>query len=319
MLLDEISRTQDFLELKKERSKNVFPKALLLISKDGNYLQEFAKAVAMLIFDGEMNFQSENSVKILADSHPDLKVYPTKDKLMVADSEEIGDESFVKPIFSDKKVFIINNFDNSMESAQNKLLKVLEEPSKNVYLILTCTNPNLVLPTIRSRCNKLELARLNDQQIDRLLPKLDDKTKALVLACSDGQVGKALAIAKMRNFDNLCAAAVNVFTQMKNSKQVLKFSKELMFFKENMTLLLDMLAITLEDLIKIKSNQISLVKLTPFLDELKACQGDYTVRALCQIAPLLDKVAMEKSFNVNATLTIENLLLNILEVKYICR
>lgn len=319
MLLDEILKTKDFQDLKKERNKNAFPKALLLISKDSAYLAEFAKAVAMLVMDGEMDLDSENCKKILAGSHPDLKFYPTKDKLMVADSEEIGEESFVKPIFSDKKVFIINNFESSMESAQNKLLKVLEEPTKNVYLILTCTNPNLVLPTIRSRCNKVELAKLNDGQVEALLPKLDDNAKALVLACSDGQVGKALKLAKMKNFEALCTSAVGVFTQMKNSKHVLRFSKELLSYKEDISLLLDIFALAIEDLIKIKSNQLSLIRLAPYLDELKGCQGDYTVRALCQIAPLIDKVAMEKSYNVNVTVSLENLLLNILEVKYLCK
>ena len=319
MLIDEIVKSQDFANLKKEMSKGAFPKSLLLILKDGAYSTEFAKTVAMLIFDGEINLKSENSTKVLAGSHPDLKIYPTKDKLMAADSEEIGDESHIKPIFSDKKVFIINNFDQSMESAQNKLLKTFEEPSKNAYFILTCTNLNLVLPTIRSRCNKIELGKLEDGALVKLLPKLDERKMALVLACSEGRVGKALEFAKMKNFDQLCHTCVSIFTQMKNSKQVLKFSKDLNAIKGNFELILDIFSLICEDLLKLKSGKEELVRLTPFLQDLKSCQGDYTVRALCQIAPLVDKVAEEKNYNVNLTLAIENLLLNILEVKYLCK
>lgn len=319
MLFEYIVQSKDFLNLKREMDRNSFPKSLMLISKDSTYVRQFAKAVSMLIFDGKINLKSESSNKVIVESHPDLKIYPTKDKLIVADSEQIVEESHIKPIFSNKKIFIINSFDLATESAQNKLLKVLEEPSRNVYLILTCSNPHLVLPTIRSRCNKIELGKIVDEEIVKLLPKLSDEDVALVLACSDAQVGKALELAKMKNFSNFCQSCVSVFTQMKTSKQVLKFSRELCSFKADFTLMLEILTLICEDLIKLKSGEYKILKLTPFADLLKSCQSDYTVRALCQIAYLIEKVAEEKEFNINLTLALENLLLNILEVKYLCK
>ncbi len=315
MLVDEILKTEDFKAL--EREIHDFPKSLMLIGKDEIYLKEFAKLTALLIMDEGINFESENAKKVLAGTHPDLKSYPIKEKLLVSDSEEIGDESFVKPIFASRKVFIINNIDNSMESAQNKLLKVLEEPSRNVYLILTCTNTSLVLPTIKSRCNKVELKKLSDELVEHILGKVENKE--LILACCDGQIGKAQSLNKMKNFDTLCQDCLSVFTKMKNSKQVLEYSKKLLSYKSEIQLILDIFTLIVEDLIKIKGGKSELVKLRPFMDDLNAVLGDYTLRALCEIAGLIDKVNKEKQFNVNMTLGMENLLLNILEVKYICR
>ncbi len=315
MLIDEIRKTEDFIALQREI--DAFPKSLMLIGKDQLYLNEFAKAVALLIMDKGVDYDSENSKKVLAGTHPDLKVYPIKDKLLVADSEEIGEESFIKPIFADRKVFIINNIDNSMESAQNKLLKVLEEPSKNVYLILTCTNTNLVLPTIKSRCNKVELKRLNDDCIERMVDKVEDK--ALVIACSEGQIGRAQTLSKMKDFTLLCTDCLSIFTKMKNSKQVLEYSKKLLSYKNEGQLILELFTLIVEDLIKIKGGKEELVKLLPLKSELENVAGDYTIRALCEIAGLINNVNKEKQFNVNFTLALENLLLNILEVKYICR
>ncbi len=319
MLIDVILQTEDFKLLEKEQEKGAFPKALLLCGKDKLYLHEFAKAVSMLILDGRIDTESVNAKKIMIDAHPDIKNYPLKDKLLVSDSEEIVEESFIKPIFADKKVFVIHDIDNSMDSAQNKLLKVVEEPSHNVYMILTCTNPSLVLPTIRSRCNKVELKRLSDEKAESLLPKMEDSVRALVLAVADGQIGKAQALSKMKDFEDLCQDCLSVFTKMKSSKQVLTFSKKLFAYKDQFSLILDIFSLIVEDLLKIKSGHKDIAKLTPFIGELVGANGDYTVRALCEIASLLDKVAREKMYNVNMTLAIENLLLNILEVKYICR
>ncbi len=319
MIIDEIFQTEDFKTLVKEKEKNTFPKALLLISKDNLYLQEFAKAVAMLILDEKVDINGENCKKVLADSHPDVKFYPIKDKLLVSDSQEIVEESFIKPIFANKKVFIIKDISNSMEAAQNKLLKVVEEPSNNVYMILTCTNPDLVLPTIRSRCNKITLAKLSLEQTIKLLPKVENSKLNLVLAVADGQIGKANELARLKNFEVLCDDALSIFTKMKTSKQVLVYSKKLLAYKDNITLILQVLALCVEDLLKIKSGNKDLARLQPFVSELSKVSEEYTVRALCEISALVDKASKEKQYSVNMVLVIENLLLNILEVKYICR
>ena len=71
----------------------------------------------------------------------DIKVYPkNNEKLLVADSNEIVAESFIKAVNLPYKVFIINNVDASTEEAQNKLLKILEEPPENVYFLLGATS-----------------------------------------------------------------------------------------------------------------------------------------------------------------------------------
>lgn len=316
MIIEAIKQTEKFQMLSLEKKKGSFPKALMLIGKDSFYLQEFARAVAILLLDDSMSLDGENAQKVLASSHPDVKEYPLKDKLLVSDSEEIVLESFVKPIFADKKIFIINNIDNSMEVAQNKLLKVLEEPSKNVYMILTCTSENLVLPTIRSRCNKLEIGRLDDRIIASVLPKLEEEEKKLVLAVAEGQVGKAVSYAKMKNFSLLVRDCVEVFTKMKSSKDVLSHSKKLFSYKDQTALILQVFALVVEDLIKIKSH---IKPSMPFEKEYENVSDQFTMRALCEIVLLLEKVAKERQYNVNMTIVIENLLLNILEVKYLCK
>jgi len=54
-----------------------------------------------------------------------------------------------------RKVYIILNCENATISAQNSMLKFLEEPTEGVTAILTCDNINRLLPTIVSRCTTI--------------------------------------------------------------------------------------------------------------------------------------------------------------------
>ena len=98
-----IRNSNDFQFLKKEIESGNISKSILLLSKDSTYSFEFAKILACEIFSNGKG-EDENYLKVKADAHPDLKIYPTKDKLVVADSQEIVMESYIKPIFSDKKI-----------------------------------------------------------------------------------------------------------------------------------------------------------------------------------------------------------------------
>lgn len=314
-----IHQLPSFLSLQQECKNNMLAKSILLEGQDKLFLHAYAKELAKLILDNNICGECEHCQKVAINAHPDVKTYPLKDKLLVSDSQEIVLESFVKPVFADKKVFIIRDIDNSMESAQNKLLKVLEEPSQNVYFILTCTSPQQVLPTIRSRCSKQTIGKLQNDQMEMLLPNDATANREIVLAVSEGNIGKAQKLARMKSFKNLCDDAVSILTKLKNSKQVLSFSKTLQTHKESYDLILEVIAKAIEDLVKIKSGKKDLVLLQAYLEELTSVSGEYSVRSLCEIARLLDHTMQEKLANVNMLLALENLLMNILEVKYLCK
>lgn len=314
-MTDIISQAKDYGLICQEIAKGTLAKAVLIISKDSVYGYEFAKMVAISLLNNGQQLKNENFTRVEIGSHPDVKTYPQKDKLLVSDSEEIVLESYALPVLADKKIFIIKDFDNSMEAAQNKLLKILEEPPHNVYFILTCSNSNLVLPTIRSRCNKYELAKLSQELIAKYV-QVDNA--ALITSLSDGYIGRAEFLSKFKNLQHLFDSTVSVLAKMKTSKQVLLFSKNLLMYKDNFSLLIEILSLALEDLLILKSGG-SNVRLQTVKQDLINVQGEYSIRAICEIQSLLDKAVKEQSYNGNVTLIIENLLLNILEVKFICK
>ncbi len=68
------------------------------------------------------------------------------------EADEIQSRFSVTAAEGGVKVYIIDHMENSSDSAQNSLLKFLEEPAGDVYAILTADHAEGILPTIRSRC-----------------------------------------------------------------------------------------------------------------------------------------------------------------------
>ncbi|HSQ97692.1 MAG TPA: AAA family ATPase [Rickettsiales bacterium] len=100
--------------------------------------------------------------------HPDLLVIEKEvdsktsklDKeIKVASARKIIDFMSLAPFISKNKVIIIDAIDEMNISAQNAILKSLEEPNKNTYIFLICHNINNILDTINSRCKKINIQK----------------------------------------------------------------------------------------------------------------------------------------------------------------
>lgn len=98
------------------------------------------------------------------------------------------------------RVAVVDAADDLNANAANALLKVLEEPPENGYLILVAHAPGRLLPTIRSRCRRLMLAPLDPHTVRRALavlpPAASMPAEALDAAAgrSEGSVGRALQL-----------------------------------------------------------------------------------------------------------------------------
>ena len=102
----------------------------------------------------------------------------------------------LQPLEGVWRVFIINGADQLSHEAANRLLKTLEEPPSHVLLVLLAVEERFLLPTILSRCQRLDLACLPFRQIEDALVEAHGITaeKARLLAhLSGGAIGWALA------------------------------------------------------------------------------------------------------------------------------
>lgn len=73
-----------------------------------------------------------------------------------------------------KQVFVILSAEQSSQPAQNALLKILEEPPENIQIVLTSSQPKRLLPTIHSRCKKINLSL--PEKLEKAQKELDTET-----------------------------------------------------------------------------------------------------------------------------------------------
>ena len=176
MSIVEVIKNQNFFKKLEEKfHNNKFSNSVMFFCEDENTSEVVLLLVALMLNYPTYQLFDEKSAqyqKILKDADLDVKVYPkNKEKLLVSDSNEIVEETFVKPVNRENKIFIIKNIDKSTEQAQNKLLKVLEEPPKNVHFVLCISNMANTLATLRSRAYTLQLRPLTVREVKEILDK----------------------------------------------------------------------------------------------------------------------------------------------------
>ncbi len=91
-------------------------------------------------------------------SHPDVHFVETEsDKKMISVDQirMLVEEATMRPYEGRTKVFVIDPADGLSPSGSNSLLKTLEEPSRDTEFLLITRSPDLLLPTIRSRCQMI--------------------------------------------------------------------------------------------------------------------------------------------------------------------
>ncbi len=198
-----IKTTRAYALVKNEQQRNVLGHAYLLVLDDEQNLRVALKTFAKLFFDCDQPVSDmQNRIARLIDNETfcDCLFFP-KDakKFVVEDVDAITEESTLKPVEGDQKIFVIDNFALSTPAAQNKLLKLLEEPPKGVRFLIGTTSAHPVLATVLSRVKVLEIPPFAENDLlTALQNEHGDKytldVYALCAAMSGGSLGTAQAM-----------------------------------------------------------------------------------------------------------------------------
>ncbi|MGZ4799493.1 MAG: DNA polymerase III subunit gamma/tau [Acidimicrobiia bacterium] len=123
--------------------------------------------------DGEPDGVCENCVAIAAGSFNDLvEMDAASNNGVDAIRDLVERVSLGIGATSKVKVYLVDEVHMLSNAASNALLKTLEEPPGHVVFVLATTNPEKVLPTIRSRTQHFELTLLSMDEITGLLASL---------------------------------------------------------------------------------------------------------------------------------------------------
>lgn len=150
-------------------------------------------------------------VKLIdAGSHPDMRLLERLPRergeglarnITVAQIRELGEFLGLTSALSPWRVVVIDSVDDLEPSAANALLKMLEEPPANTIFFLVSHAPGRLLPTIRSRCRRLDFQSLDDDAMTSILeahaPGLGPSERDRIIAMAEGSAGRALAFAEL--------------------------------------------------------------------------------------------------------------------------
>jgi DNA polymerase-3 subunit delta' len=145
-----------------------------------------------------------------AGSHPDMrrlerlvneKTGNLARNISVDQVRELGEFMSLTAALSPWRVAVIDTVDELETSGANALLKILEEPPANTLFFLVSHAPGRLLPTIRSRCRRLDFQRLEDDAMTSVLeaqaPDVSAAERQRIIAMSFGSAGRALAFTEL--------------------------------------------------------------------------------------------------------------------------
>jgi DNA polymerase-3 subunit gamma/tau len=147
-----------------------------------------AKAVNCLVSPGANPCgRCEACQGIAAGGDVDVLEIDAASNRKVEEVEPLIDSARYLPQRSPKKVFIVDEAHMLSKHAWNALLKTLEEPPPHVLFIFATTEPEKVLPTVRSRCQCFDFRSIGAADIERKLKRIAD-AEGLVL--EEGVLGE---------------------------------------------------------------------------------------------------------------------------------
>lgn len=283
----------------------------------GKKLMALAFARALLCLNGNSCGTCSACLKVEHHNHPDIHQFDADGAALKIDQvRTLQQKLSLRPLEGKYKICLIDGAEYLTPGAANALLKTLEEPQPGTLIILLTSQPQKLLPTICSRCQRLPFSRLPKQQLATILmQKLDlGKTEATVLAAlSEGSFKKALGSNRELFLEKRCKLIQSLSALSAGSIiPSFTFAEELEKEKETLTDILDIFQAFYRDLLLLKHGQpeSELVNLD-LLELLHSQNKSTTTSSLLQKLKALDSTRFHLQRNVNCRLALEVMLMRI--------
>lgn len=231
-------------------------------------------------------------VKVNSDNHPDLMVVePDGASIKNAQIEALQEFMVIKPFESEKKIAIVHLSHLMTESAQNRLLKVLEEPPAHAVLIFLTKHMEGLLETVKSRCQIVGFnGEMDVESSDAAYETLLNQAADFVLSLENRDVGRLLAF--------------GVYAKQE---------------KKHFPMFLSMVAVLLRDLMiyretgnkeLIHKENLTILETR---GQLMKSSGQLSKKAMIDFILTIDQVEQKIKNNMNFDLTVDNLLFHFIE------
>lgn len=273
---------------------------------------------------GKSLVASEFATKILGKEnnrdYVDIVNYrPNKASFGVDEVREIIEEVSKRPYEGDKKVIIIHEGDKLTIQAQNALLKTIEEPPYGVYIIMLSQSLEVLLDTIRSRCQIYKLTPLSNEEMEKFLATIenqDPEKLKVALAYSEGIPGRAEKIL----YDEQLALLRDIIMKLlfdlleHNNYLVLEFEEKLSKYKDNKEDILNIITLFVRDIMIYKEiSSADKVINKDKINDIMKLSDLYSYKKLNNLLNKIEQARINIKNNVGYSMIISNLLIGFLE------
>ena len=209
------------------------------------------------------------------------------------------------------RAVIIRDAENMTVQAQNSLLKILEEPPRNTYFILTSAHPEQLLTTVKSRCRPLKLIPWENAYIQDLLKNAGtdpDKAHRAALL-SAGSIGTAFRLAADDEYWKTREEVMNAFFRNRKRSEVLAFSNGWKDRKSEADTLFGILEDNMHRLFTVRLNPQGAQDINDFPPEWQRFAAEASADKFTAVTDKIRTARKQVHFNVNFQAIIEQLLL----------
>ncbi|MFQ5641549.1 MAG: DNA polymerase III subunit delta' [bacterium] len=201
--------------------------------EDCSRISKLSHPDLVFVFPAPAKMSNEDRVRIMesivANPYSRLEVWANP-LISIERIREFRRTSAYKSFEGRGRVLIIADCERLTTEASNALLKILEEPPEKTYLIMVSSKPNLLLPTIMSRCQEVKFDSLTFDEIEQALQERTaaDKNQARLTArMCRGSYGRALQLLD-ENLQELQDQALDFFRKgIQNQVIQIQFVEEL--------------------------------------------------------------------------------------------
>ena len=272
--------------------------------------------------DGEACGKCQSCKQAQNGNQPDIiKVTHEKPNTISVDDirTQVNNDIVIKPYSSKYKIYIIPEADLMSAQAQNALLKTIEEPPEYAVIMLLTSNVDALLPTIQSRCVRLDLKVVDDSLVKEYLMEhlqVPDYQAEIDASYAQGSIGKAKEAATSQEFADMTANALKIL-KYANSMEVYELTeaiKTLTADKNNINDYLDIFQFWFRDVLMFKATrEIDNLVFKQEINFIREQASERSYENIEKILEALEKTKVRLRANVNLELALELLFLTIRE------
>ena len=255
-------------------------------------------------------------------NHPDI-IYVNHEKPGTITIDEIRDQVIadvaIRPYCSPHKIYIVPDAEMMTVQAQNALLKTIEEPPEYAVIMLLTSNIDALLPTIQSRCVRLDLKVVDDSLVKKYLMErlhVPDYQAEIDASFAQGSIGRAKEAATSEEFSKITENALKIL-KYANTMEVYELADEIKNLsdeKQNISDYLDIFQFWFRDVLMFKATrEIDNLVFKQEINFIKEQASQRSYENLEKILEALEKTKVRLRANVNFELALELLFLTIRE------